>query len=290
MSYIKRPYRISVAMGIYNCGLTLAESIDSLLSQTYSNWELVMCDDASTDETLSIALDYERRFSNIRVLKNEKNIGLAATLNKCIENACKEAEFIARQDGDDLSEPKRFEVQVEFLDTHPEYAMVSTGMTCFDESGDWGLMLKPERPQIKDFAHSSPFCHAPIMMRRKALVSVGNYTVSKYLRRGQDFYLWHKFYVAGYYGYNIQEPYYKMRDDRAATQRRRFKDRLYGAKVHLEMMKNLKLPIWNYPFAFRTVIVGLLPKSLYERLHRKSITASSEALLNKKTLSNKDNI
>lgn len=282
MSYIERPYRISIAMGIYNCATTLAESIESILAQTYDNWELVMCDDASTDETFRIAQDYERKFNNIKVLRNEKNLGLAATLNRCIENACETAEFIARQDGDDLSESKRFEVQVRFLDEHPEYAMVSTGMICFDEYGDWGLMLKPEYPTPQDFAYSSPFCHAPIMMRRKELTAVGNYTVSKYLRRGQDFYLWHKFYIAGYQGYNIQEPYYKMRDDRAATQRRRLKDRLYGAKVHLEMMRNLKLPFWNYPRAFRTVVVGLLPNSIYERLHRKSILATTAALQNKK--------
>lgn len=288
MSYIERPYRISIAMGIFNCASTLAESIDSLLAQTYSNWELVMCDDASTDETLQIARDYERRFNNIKVLSNETNMGLAATLNRCIENSCKTAEFIARQDGDDISEPKRLEIQVRFLDKHPEYVMVSTAMICFDESGDWGLMLKPECPTARDFAYSSPFCHASIIMRRKELATVGNYTVSKYLRRGQDFYLWHKFYVAGYRGYNIQKSYYKMRDDRAATRRRRLKDRLYGAKVHLEMMKNLNLPFYNYPRALRTVIVGLLPNSIYEWLHRKSISVSAAALMTKRTHIDKD--
>lgn len=278
MSYIDRPYRVSVAMGIYNCAATLADSIESLLTQTYKNWELIMCDDASSDETLRIAQDYELKYNNIKVLRNDRNMGLAATLNRCIENACSTAEFIARQDGDDLSEPDRFEVQVRFLDEHPEYAMVSTAMTCFDEFGDWGLMVKPQTPTAQDFAYSSPFCHAAIVMRRKALASVGNYTVNKYLRRGQDFYLWHKFYVAGYCGYNIQEPYYKMRDDRAATKRRRLKDRIYGAKVHLAMMKNLKLPFWNYPRALRTIIVGLLPNTIYERLHRKSVSNTTTTL------------
>lgn len=283
MAYIERPYRISIAMGIYNCAATLAESLDSLVAQTYKDWELVMCDDASTDETLQIARDYEKRFTNIKVICNEHNLGLAATLNRCIENACKSSEFIARQDGDDISEPERFMVQVKFLDEHPEYAMVSTAMICFDESGDWGLMVKPKVPTNQDFAYSSPFCHAPIIMRKKELAEVGNYTVSKYLRRGQDFYLWHKFYVAGYKGYNIQEPYYKMRDDRAATKRRRLKDRISYIKIHLEMMRNLKLPTYNYLRAFRTIIIGLLPNAIYERLHRKSLSSSVSALKKNET-------
>lgn len=269
---------MSIAMGIRNCASTLSESIDSLLAQTYQDWELIMCDDASTDNTLDIALSYSAKYDNIRVIKNEVNLGLAASLNRCIELASPEAEFIARQDGDDISEPERFEVQVRFLDQHPEYVLVSTAMTNFDENGVWGIQRKPERPVNKDFVNSSPFCHAPVMMRRRELAEVGNYTVSKYLRRGQDYYLWHKFYIAGYRGYNIQIPYYRMRDDRAATARRRFKDRLYGAKIHLEVMRNLKQPFWVYPKVLRGILAGLLPRFLYERLHRRNILMQSERL------------
>lgn len=275
MSFSEKSHRISVVMGIYNCASTLSDSIDSLLSQTYSDWELVMCDDASTDDTYEIAKEYAARFENIKVLRNAKNIGLAATLNKCIEHTCTEAEFIARQDGDDISEPTRFAVQVNFLDNHPEYVLVSTAMTCFDEFGSWGVQCKKEKPEIGDFAYTSPFCHAPVMMRKKELEIVGKYTESKYLRRGQDFYLWHKFYREGYKGYNIQTAYYRMRDDRAATCRRKFKDRLYGARVHVEMMRNLKIPFWKYPLALKGILVGLIPLKIYERLHRKSVISSN---------------
>lgn len=282
MSSLEKKYRITVIMGIYNCASTLAESIDSLLSQTFSDWELVMCDDASTDDTYKIAQEYAVRYENIKVLQNKSNMGLAATLNKCIEHACADAEFIARQDGDDISEPTRFAVQVNFLDNHPEYALVSTAMTCFDESGSWGVQLKKEKPEISDFAYTSPFCHAPVMMRKKELESVGNYTVHKYLRRGQDFYLWHKFYREGYKGYNIQTAYYRMRDDRAATCRRKFKDRLYGAIIHVEVMRNLRIPFWKYPLALKGILVGLIPLKIYERLHRKSVILSNIRYHNKK--------
>lgn len=271
MSYIEKPRRVSVAMGIFNCAKTLGESIDSLIAQTYPDWELVMCDDASTDNTLEVALSYADRYNNIKVIRNETNLGLAASLNRCIEHAGNDCEFIARQDGDDLSTPERFETQVKFLDEHPEYVLVSTAMSNFDETGVWGIQRKPETPVAKDFANISPFCHAPVMMRRKELEEVGKYSVSKYLRRGQDYYLWHKFYCKGYKGFNIQEPYYMMRDDRSATSRRTFKSRLYGAKVQLEIMRNLKLSKLHYPKIFRGIIVGLLPRKIYEVLHRTNI-------------------
>lgn len=271
MSYIEKPRRVSVAMGIYNCADTLGESIDSLIAQTYSDWELVMCDDASTDNTLEVAMSYADKYNNIKVICNERNLGLAATLNQCIKHANKDCEFIARQDGDDMSVPERFETQVRFLDEHPEYVLVSTAMSNFDETGVWGIQRKPEAPIANDFASQSPFCHAPVMMRRRELEEVGGYTVNKYLRRGQDYYLWHKFYCKGYKGFNLQEPYYMMRDDRSAASRRTFKSRLYGAKVQLDVMRNLKLSKIYYPKILRGIIIGLLPKKIYEILHRANI-------------------
>lgn len=277
MSFRATPRRISVAMGTYNCAPTLAESIDSLLAQTFTDWELIMCDDASTDSTLEIAREYERKYDNIKVISHSRNQGLAASLNDCIAQCSPGSEFIARQDGDDISLPTRFETQVKFLDAHPEYALVSTAMINFDQSGDWGVQRKPCKPTRRTFANTSPFCHAPVMMRQNALEQVGFYTVSPLLRRGQDFWLWHKFYLAGFKGYNLQEPYYKMRDDRAASSRRTFKSRLQGARVQIQVMRNLGLSPWLYPKALRGIIVGLLPKPLYDYLHKKNIQKARRA-------------
>lgn len=286
MSYIEKAYRVSVIMGIYNCANTLAESIDSLIKQTYTDWELIMCDDCSSDDTLMIAQSYAERYTNIKIIKNMQNLGLGACLNRCLENCCDSSEFIARQDGDDISEPNRFETEVRFLDNNQKYAFVSTAMICFDERGIWGIQRKPKNPVPNDFANMSPFCHAPVMMRKEILKSIGNYTVNKYLRTGQDYYLWHKYYRNGYVGYNIQEPYYRMRDDRAATLRRNMKNRIYGSKIQLEIMRNLNLPFWKYPKCLRGIIVGLLPKSIYEYFHRKSVNATSASLEKRSEISN----
>lgn len=122
MSYVKKYRRISVAMAIYNCASTLSQAIDSIISQSYSDWELILCDDCSTDETLRIARDYESAHDNILVIENKRNLGLPASLNHCIEYA--QGDFIARMDGDDISLPQRFEVEMKVFEDHPEYAIV----------------------------------------------------------------------------------------------------------------------------------------------------------------------
>lgn len=261
-----RNARISVIMGIYNCASTLIEALDSLYAQTYQDFKIILCDDCSTDNTYNVAEDYASKHDNIILIKNEKNLRLAATLNHCLEYA--NTEYVARMDGDDISLSTRFEKEVKFLDEHPEYALVSCPMIYFDEYGDWGKGTSKEEPQIIDFIKGSPFCHAPVMMRRSALNEIGNYTVKKTLRRGQDYYLWHKFYLAGYKGYNLQDHLYKMRDDKNATHRRTFKDRFNATKVRLEVYKHLNIPLYYYPTAFKGLIVGMLPKSIYKKLHQ----------------------
>lgn len=277
MSYIKKKRKVSVAMAIYNCAPTLREALDSILAQTYTDWELILCDDGSTDETSAIATEYSMKYDNILLLENVHNQGLPATLNTCIKYA--QGDYIARMDGDDISLPDRFEKEVKFLDEHPEYALVSCAMINFDENGDWGVQRKPERPTVMDFVNDSPFCHAPCMMRKAALADVGNYTVRKELRRGQDYFLWHKFYAKGYKGYNFQEPYYKMRDDKDAALRRgfnvgymqRINKALDSSKIKREIYRDLKIPYRYWIYSLRPVLIAMLPYRLYAWLHKRNI-------------------
>ena len=89
--------KVSIITGIYNCADTLSEALDSILAQTYQNWELILCDDGSEDGTLLIAMDYLKNFPDrIRLLQNHTNLGLNKTLNRCLEQAT--GEYIARMD------------------------------------------------------------------------------------------------------------------------------------------------------------------------------------------------
>lgn len=242
-------YRITVIMGIYNCAPTLVEALDSLYAQTYQNFKIVLCDDASSDTTYQVAHEYATKKDNIILIRNERNLKLAATLNRCLEYV--DSEYVARMDGDDISLPTRFEEEIAFLDKHPEYAFVSCPMIYFDENGDYGRNYLKEKPTNESFRKSSPFCHAPVLMRYQALKDVGFYTAEPKVERMEDYYLWHKFYVKGYKGYNIQTPLYKMRNGREAFARRKMKDRIRGFKVNVEIAKNLGL---SYPYFFPVLL------------------------------------
>src|SRR5690625_1119963 len=214
---MEKKYRITVLMAIYNCAPTLKEAIDSLYAQTYNNFKLVLCDDASTDNTYELAKQYAEKHDNIVLIQNEKNMKLAYSLNRCLEYA--DTEYVARMDGDDISLPKRFDKQINFLYEYPEYAVVSSPMIYFDETGDCGKGKSNPTPDKNSFKKGEPHTHAPAMIRTAVMKESDGYTVDKRLVSGQDYYLWYKIYKAGYQGYNLQEHLYKMRDDRNAMAR-----------------------------------------------------------------------
>ena len=261
---------VSILMGIYNCADTLPEAIDSILSQTYPDWELILCDDGSSDRTYAVAEGYRQRYPRkIILLKNDRNMGLNHTLNRCLDHAS--GEYIARMDGDDISLPTRLEAEVQFLDENPDYAIVSTPMIYFDEHGEWGVGTAKADPTNRDFISGPPFCHAPCMVRREAFAAVGGYTEEKKLLRVEDYDLWVRMYAAGYRGMNLAESLYAMRDDRSAYSRRKFKYRINEFHVRLKAAKLLHLGLKAYVYALRPIAVGLLPESVYRSLHKKRL-------------------
>ena len=270
--------KISILMGIYNCAATLTEAIDSIISQTYTNWQFIICDDGSKDNSYDIAKKYEKMDPDrFVVIKNKSNIGLNSTLNRCLKIA--DDDYIVRMDGDDVCAPTRFQKEVEFLNSHPDYAIVSTYMTTFDENGEWGCIKTLEYPQVKDFpTHVPMFCHAPCMIRKEAFMDVGGYTEDKRLLRVEDYHLWYKFYAKGYKGYNIPEALYKMRDDRNALHRRTVKARFNGIYATFVGFKMVHLPKWMYIYAIKNAVVEIIkiiiPDKLYILLHKRRLNTN----------------
>lgn len=259
--------RVSIIMGIYNCELTLKDSIKSIMKQTYTDWQFIICDDGSTDGSYNIAKQYELKYpEKFIVLKNETNKGLNYTLNKCLKYAT--GEYIARMDGDDISVEYRLEKQVNILDNNKEISFVSSEMILFDEEGEWGKSKVVEKPINNDFIHGTPFCHAPAMIRKEIYDIVNGYTDHKRLIRVEDYHLWFKIYALGYRGYNIQEPLYKMRDDRDAIARRKFRFRINEAYVKYIGFKMLNIEKKYYIYIIRPILVGCLPNIIYKYLHK----------------------
>jgi len=263
---------ISVIMGIYNCAETLPEAVQSILDQTVKDWELIMCDDGSTDNTYEIAKRIQQEHPDkIILLQQDSNRGLSEILNRCLEQA--RGTYIARMDGDDHCRSDRFEKELCFLENHPDIDIVSSDMEFFDESGIWGLISHPNDPKSADFMKESPFCHAPCMVRKTAYDLVGGYSEDKHYLRVEDYHLWIQMYAAGCKGRNIHEPLYQMRDDRNAYKRRKFRYRVNEARVKHLARKTFGLP-FNYEiYVIKPIITGLLPGFLYDFLHKKRLGA-----------------
>ena len=263
--------RVSIIMGIYNCAPYLQEALDSLYAQSFQDFEIILCDDGSTDSTYEVAKMNLRDHKNIILLKNENNLGLNKTLNKCLEMVT--GEYTARMDGDDVSLPTRLEEEVHFLDRHPEYAIVSTPMIYYDDKGEFGRGKTSGEPKKEDIIDKPPFCHAPCMIRTAAYRAVGGYTEDPKLLRYEDYNLWMKMYLAGFRGFVLSECLYAMRDDRAAIKRRNFQSRMRGIYAHYLAYRKLHLSTFRFcKYVIRSFLSAIMPVSIYAYLHKKKIS------------------
>lgn len=261
--------KISVVMGIYNCSETLEEAVQCIINQTYTNWELIMCDDCSSDNTYEVAQKLAEKDNRIIVLKNDKNLTLAPTLNKCIDIA--KGEYIARMDGDDICDKTRLEKELKFLEDNPQYAIVSCMMNLYDEYGVYRTIKYCEKPLKEDFIKGSQFCHAGCMVRTEAIKAVGGYNESMDYKRVEDYDLWTRMYKDGYVGFNIQEPLYSMRDDRNAISRRTLDNRKNEERVLKNVYKWFNLPKKYRVYVIIPIIKWLMPRSFYKLLHKNGV-------------------
>ena len=254
-------------MGVYNGATTLERAVTSIVSQSYEEWEMIICDDASTDNSYEIACRCAEKDARITVLRNEYNLGCNIVLNRCIEQA--RGKYIAIMDCDDISLPYRLEKEVNILEQNPQYAIVGTAIIHFNEKGDFMTFRHKERPQPKDFAHGITHAHPTCMIRRSALMDIGMYETNKYMHRVEDYYMLARLYARGYRGYNIQEPLFRYRDDNTSYANRKWKNRRNELYTLWRAFNQLRLPFWHYVMLLRPILVGILPRPIYSYLHRR---------------------
>ena len=258
--------KISVISGIYNCESTLSDAVRSIQNQTYTNWELILCDDASSDRTLEIAEEYAKKDPRIKVIRNQNNCGLNKTLNHCLMYA--DGDYIARMDGDDICDPRRFEKQILDLESQDQYRICSSAMFFFDENGTWGRNAVIEYPTKEDVVTKTTICHAPVMIARECMDAVNGYSEDPKTLRVEDVDLWIRLYALGYQCHNLQEPLYGMRNDQNALNRRKYKYRINSTRVRLRGCKMLQLSWTCYIKALEPIVVGLVPAVLRSKITR----------------------
>ncbi len=193
----KKDYKkglISVVMSNYNTSINyLKKAIDSVLNQTYSNFEFIIIDDGSTDDSLEFIKSYDD--PRIRLIINAENIGLTKSLNKGLEVA--QGEFIARMDTDDICYPERFEKQVEYLKNHPDTIVCSTWAESIDENDNdtqqkWVMAPFKDMKTFKIcllFSNDPNIVHPSVMINH-SLLSKYKLKYNENFSYAQDYELW----------------------------------------------------------------------------------------------------
>ncbi|MGM9837770.1 MAG: glycosyltransferase family 2 protein [Paludibacteraceae bacterium] len=199
--------RISILLPAYNAARYLREAVESMLMQTYRDFELLLLNDGSTDSTEQIALELANSDERIRYIRNPHNVGLANTLNRGLSLA--QGEFIARMDADDISLPTRLETQVRYLDAHPDVMLCSCAIQQFGAS-DKLMVGREEFEQVKvDMLFASAIGHASSVWRR-AFFENNNLFFNQDEFPAEDYGLWTR---AVFYGklVNIPDVLYRYR-------------------------------------------------------------------------------
>jgi len=259
---------VSVIMATYNCQDTLEEAIDSIINQTYQNWEFVICDDCSTDNSFIILKKYQKTYpEKFKIFKNEINSKLAYSLNRCLDLSS--GKLIARMDADDISISERLKKQVDYLIDNPEYMVVGCSMQRFNGNCDYGIIEVESKPTKMSLLTSAPFCHGTIMMRKSAYSLLDGYIVSKRTIRGQDRDLWFRFFSKGFEGGNILEPLYKVRENINAIKRRTFIVRWRDMQTSYYGYRLLNFPLKYYPLLAIPVLKFFVPKRVVLMLHNR---------------------
>lgn len=176
---------VSVVMSVYNDESYVAKSIDSILNQTFEDFEFIIVDDGSTDGTRDVIDRYND--DRIFLIENKENIGLTRSLNNALEHSS--GRYVARQDADDISRIDRLERQLSYLDRHPSVAMVGSGAILVDETGNrLERRIPVMEPTLEDLLQKNRFVHGSVLLRSDVLEEVGGY--DEYFETVQDYDLW----------------------------------------------------------------------------------------------------
>ncbi len=252
---MNRNTHVTVLMATYNDAASIKAAVESIRTQTYTNWDLLIVDDGSTDDTPAILQRLAQQDERITVVRNPTNRGLAASLNIGWRQA--RGELIARMDADDLCLPERLQRQVEFMTAHPEVAVLGAGVEYMDKDGrTLGRGVRPRRHEklVQKILREAPFYHHSVMVRRAFYEVLGGY--DERLRRGQDYDLWlrgrHRFRF-----HNLTEPLIRYR----LRQRLSMKPVLWATYVLFRAVCRERMSFVHFWYPLRWLGGGVLTRT-----------------------------
>ena len=180
--------KITVLLPVYNSEKYIRESIESIIAQSFTDWDMLILNEyGSGDKCTAIVKEYELKDPRIKIIQNKEKLGLAESLNLGMREA--KGEYIARMDADDLSDKNRFKKQVDFLDNHPNVAVVGSYQHHFGVDIDWIHAPATEPAQCKSNAiFFCDLCHSTLMLRKSVFIENELFYDNTYL--AEDFELW----------------------------------------------------------------------------------------------------
>ena len=190
---------ISIILLTYNGSKFISKAVESVLSQSFSDFELLVIDDGSIDNTADIVQEFANKDSRMIYLKNEKNLGIQKSLNRGLKEA--KGEYIARIDDDDIwIDPEKLRKQAEFLNANSDYVLVGTGVIMQNEAGlELFRFLNPESD--KDIREKllikNCFIHSSVVFRKDVAFKFGGYSEKQEVRHVEDYDLWLKLGTIG---------------------------------------------------------------------------------------------
>lgn len=254
---------VSVLMGVLYKNKDISKlktSIESILYQTYNDFELLICDDGSNDIAKDYLDEISKKDNRVKLIRYGNKFHLAEKLNVCIKEA--KGKYIARMDDDDYSHSKRLEKQVIFLDKNPKIAFVGTNVNLVCENKNIGTRKFPEYPQVKDFYFTQPYIHPTILFRRDAIEMVNGYSEDKYCILCEDYDLFLRLYAEGYKGANLQEILFDYTLSTNIKGNRKFKHRINESVTRYRRFKQLGCLTNAIPYIFKPLVVGILPENI----------------------------
>lgn len=199
---------VSVLMSVYNDEKYVSMAIESILNQSFKDFEFIIINDGSTDKTMKILKEYEGKDSRI-VLIDQENKGLTKSLNIGIKKA--KGKYIARMDSDDISHPLRLQNQLEFLENNQEYGFVGTNVEKIDANGnhiEYNTTKHTNEEIQKTLCTRNCFAHGSVMINKELVGKILQY--DEEFKYAQDYRLWAKI-AKEFKVVNLQEPLYKLR-------------------------------------------------------------------------------
>ncbi len=249
---------VSIIVACHNGERYIDECFESLVKQTYENIEIIVCDDASTDNSVSKLQEWCKRDPRIKLLINENNLNIAATRNKCIKSSG--GRYIVIQDVDDVSKTNRIEILLQTL-KESNMAFVSSSVAAFSKSHkevDHIYSFQKKIPSKWSFLFGVPFFHPSTIFTCDCLKKVKGYRVAEETRRAEDYDIYMRLYASGYKGMTIPDVLYYYRLDAGNYKRRTFSGRRGEMKVRRQGFKALGLLPWGWPFVFKPLLAHVV--------------------------------